>query len=692
MQINTALTQPPVSFGSYELPKRIAYIEDSLKGLKHTVNLAHLHLPGSTLHILPGVGYGSTTSTTTTTPLKCPTVPSTSPRTTHNSSYFPESNNKKWSIGQTVMVLYEESKWSQATIFDYVKTGIKIQWLNTTTQVIATHNINIRIREMNENEKNNKTNEKNLNQSSSPCPAKNSLWNKCIPIPAPLVSEKDVHLVHTKEHIAKLERFCQIATDQDAAFFPFYSNENENRVDDPLNRKHADEDFYFSPGTMNAMRHAAGGAVAAVDVLFNNTETKGNIGIPSSFAIVRPPGHHCCGTTAAGFCLLNNTAVAAAHARDILGLERIVIVDWDYHHGDGTQKLFINDSSILTISVHAGMEFVDRDDIDNIDDDAIENNRNGDGIESFDRDDIADIADDATENNRNGDGTESFDRDDIADIEDMDDMDDDAIENNRNGDGIESPSSRNINEERYLEMVYPGTSDMCQGKYGKNQGKGYNINVPWPHTMVDGDDYTEFINTICVPAIEAFEPQLIIVACGFDAVQNDILAGTNLHARDYYDMTLSLKKLGIPMAVILEGGYAPPLIAQAAVNVVSALLGKEQVDRPEENNEEEENKDGNNSNESDGNLNEKEDGDWMEGMENEAPRDDTHENYIDASLVLNGIRRKLNKMEPWKSVLKKKGKGDGNKIFLETKNISVWSDQAVLKLNRLMREGLAEFE
>jgi acetoin utilization deacetylase AcuC-like enzyme len=171
---------------------------------------------------------------------------------------------------------------------------------------------------------------------------------------APLAQQSDVERIHTQEHLAKLELFCNRATEIDAAVFPFYkdvqcsdsSSDSDSDSDDSrsssngggLDREHADEDFYFTPGTMDAMRYAAGGAVEAVDRLFLPTAaiaavagdgaTSNHTGaeraaVPSSFAIVRPPGHHCCGKTAAGFCLLNNTATAAAHAREVLGLERV---------------------------------------------------------------------------------------------------------------------------------------------------------------------------------------------------------------------------------------------------------------------------------------------------------------------------------------------------------------------------------
>ncbi len=105
-----------------------------------------------------------------------------------------------------------------------------------------------------------------------------------------------------------------------------------------------------SPGSVEAAEVAAGTAVAAVEAVVS-----GRTG--SGFAIVRPPGHHAEPVRARGFCLFNNIAVAAAHAQVALGCSRVMIVDWDGHHGNGTQDIFWADPDVLFFDTHRAAPF-----------------------------------------------------------------------------------------------------------------------------------------------------------------------------------------------------------------------------------------------------------------------------------------------------------------------------------------------
>jgi len=108
---------------------------------------------------------------------------------------------------------------------------------------------------------------------------------------------------------------------------------------------HFDADTYANSRSLDAAYLAAGALVRAVDAVMAGE-------IASAFALVRPPGHHATRTRAMGFCLFNNVAVAAQHALDAHQLERVLIVDYDVHHGNGTQDIFYRTPRVLYFSTH----------------------------------------------------------------------------------------------------------------------------------------------------------------------------------------------------------------------------------------------------------------------------------------------------------------------------------------------------
>jgi acetoin utilization deacetylase AcuC-like enzyme len=126
----------------------------------------------------------------------------------------------------------------------------------------------------------------------------------------------------------------------------------QDMVDDVLARRPAagvlqyiDADTVVSAGSITAALHAAGGAMAAVDAVMDGTAD-------AAFVAMRPPGHHAESRRAMGFCLFNNAAIAARHAQAKWGLKRVAVVDFDVHHGNGTQDIFFHDRDLFYASSH----------------------------------------------------------------------------------------------------------------------------------------------------------------------------------------------------------------------------------------------------------------------------------------------------------------------------------------------------
>lgn len=141
---------------------------------------------------------------------------------------------------------------------------------------------------------------------------------------APQANEDAVLLAHPEEHLLAIMR--QVPEE-----------------DGEINR--IESDTYLSPKSLQAALTGIGAAMAAVDDVF--TGAADNV-----FVAARPPGHHAETAKAMGFCLFNNVAIAARHAQKVHGAERVAIIDWDVHHGNGTQDIFWNDTSVLFCSTH----------------------------------------------------------------------------------------------------------------------------------------------------------------------------------------------------------------------------------------------------------------------------------------------------------------------------------------------------
>jgi acetoin utilization deacetylase AcuC-like enzyme len=127
---------------------------------------------------------------------------------------------------------------------------------------------------------------------------------------------------------------------------PRYTEYLRQRCAETVFLYHLDSDTYITPRSFDAALHAAGGALTAVHRSLNGEH---------AFAFIRPPGHHAERAHAMGFCLLNNVAIAAEHA--LKSVDRVAIVDWDVHHGNGTQHAFYGTNRVLYCSVHQEHHF-----------------------------------------------------------------------------------------------------------------------------------------------------------------------------------------------------------------------------------------------------------------------------------------------------------------------------------------------
>ena len=146
------------------------------------------------------------------------------------------------------------------------------------------------------------------------------------PIPARAATEDELATYHTYEYIAGVHAHVGGG--------PMKGDWGEIEIDTPLSR-----------GSFDAARFAAGGAMNAVQAVMSGE-------VRNAYALLRPPGHHALSNRAMGFCIFNNAVIAAQYVRKVYDLERIMIVDWDVHHGNGTQDAFYADPGVLFVSLH----------------------------------------------------------------------------------------------------------------------------------------------------------------------------------------------------------------------------------------------------------------------------------------------------------------------------------------------------
>ena len=209
--------------------------------------------------------------------------------------------------------------------------------------------------------------------------------------------------------------------------------------------------------------------------------------VDSGFAIVRPPGHHAEPGACHGFCFYNNAAVAASAARARMGVERVLIVDWDIHHGNGTQHIYAEDPSVMFVSLHMWQH----------------------------------------------------------------------------------------------GEYYPCMPNAGPNAVGRGAGAGSTVNVAWTTTGMGDAEYTDAFRRLIMPKARAFDPELVIISCGFDAAEGDPLGGQHVTPPCYAHLTRELMTLaGGRVVVALEGGYNLRAISVSARAVLAALLHDPIVEDP----------------------------------------------------------------------------------------------------------------
>lgn len=224
-----------------------------------------------------------------------------------------------------------------------------------------------------------------------------------------------------------------------------------------------DPDTMMTAGTLRAALYAAGSGICAVDEVFTAENRR-------AFCSVRPPGHHATWDAAMGFCIFNNVAVATAYAMHKYGLERVAIVDFDVHHGNGTEDIFLNDERVLFCS------------------------------------------------------------------------------------SFQHPLYPNSGTETISHEV---------------------INIPLP-AGCDGPTWQAAVRERWFPAIDAFEPQLIMVSAGFDGHMEDDMAQFNLTETDYHWIAQELKALAEHhcegrIVAMLEGGYDHSSLGRSVVAFLKGM-------------------------------------------------------------------------------------------------------------------------
>ncbi|XP_036126798.1 histone deacetylase 6 isoform X1 [Molossus molossus] len=281
------------------------------------------------------------------------------------------------------------------------------------------------------------------------------LLDRCVSFQARFAEKEELMLVHSLEYIDLME------TTQ-------YMNEGELRI-----LADTYDSVYLHPNSYTCACLASGSVLRLVDAVLGAE-------IRNGMAIIRPPGHHAQHSLMDGYCMFNHVAVAARYAQQKHGIQRVLIVDWDVHHGQGTQFTFDQDPSVLYFSIH-----------------------------------------------------------------------------------------------RYEQgRFWPHLQASNWSTIGFGQGQGYTINVPWNQVGMRDADYIAAFLQVLLPVALEFQPQLVLVAAGFDALQGDPKGEMAATPAGFAQLTHLLMGLaGGRLILSLEGGYNLRSLAEGVSASIHTLLG-----------------------------------------------------------------------------------------------------------------------
>jgi acetoin utilization deacetylase AcuC-like enzyme len=267
-------------------------------------------------------------------------------------------------------------------------------------------------------------------------------------------TEDELLLCHTKEYVQLVQKeveLCKSTLDDGSKFI--------TTGDAPI-----------CSDSFDVASLAVGGVLTAVDAVMNSS-------FQNAFAVIRPPGHHACSNKGMGFCLFNNVAIGARYLQKQYNVRKVLIVDWDVHHGNGTQEIFERDPSVFYFSTHQ-------------------------------------------------------------------------------------------------RGIYPGTG--LEHDIGSGDAKGTKLNCPIDGGMNAKSQVFQAFDELLVPAMKKFQPEFVLISCGFDGHKEDPLGGFNLSDLDFFELTNIVKNIASTycqnrLVSALEGGYNLSAIARSSVQHSRAL-------------------------------------------------------------------------------------------------------------------------